>query len=176
MSLANKKEVLLKFCNWVSKINDRLGYYLAFTFYFLTAFMFYEVIARYIFNAPTLWSSELSNLLFGASYMLGGGYLLLYKGHTNVDILYNYFPLKWKALIDLLTSAFTFLFVGGLLCLGGVVGWESLTNREHSFSVWAPPIYPVKLVIPLAAILILLQAVVKLINDINIVIKGRTLK
>jgi TRAP-type mannitol/chloroaromatic compound transport system permease small subunit len=45
--------------------------------------MLYEVIARYFFNAPTVWGMELAVLLFGPYFLLGGPYLLHLKGHVT---------------------------------------------------------------------------------------------
>ena len=40
------------------------------------ASMFYEVIARHFFNAPTMWAYDISRMFAGAMFMLGAGYAL----------------------------------------------------------------------------------------------------
>ena len=57
-----------------------------------------------------------------------------------------------------------------LLIYGGSLAWDSLARFEHSQSAWNPPLYPVKLMIPLAAILLMLQGLVKLIRDILVLL------
>ena len=57
-----------------------------------------------------------------------------------------------------------------LLIYGGSLAWDSLSRFEHSQSAWNPPLYPAKLMIPLAAVLLLLQGLVKLIRDILILL------
>ena len=52
-----------------------------------------------------------------------------------------------------------------LLVNGGSLAWDSLSRFEHSQSAWNPPLYPVKLMIPLAAVLLVIQGVAKLIRD-----------
>ena len=47
--------------------------------------MLYEVVARYVFNAPTVWGMELAVLLFGPYFLLGGPHLLHLKGHVALD-------------------------------------------------------------------------------------------
>ena len=42
-----------------------------------------EVILRYVFNSPTMWSQELSNFVFGAFFILGGAYTLLHRDHVG---------------------------------------------------------------------------------------------
>ncbi len=149
----------------IDALNDWVGKILS---YFLFAFfvlLFVEVILRYFFNSPTVWANELSQMLFGAYAILGGGYILRTGGHVNVDIVYSRFTKKTRAVIDIFTSALFFLFCGMLLVYGGSLAWESLARFEHSQSAWNPPLYPAKLMIPLAAGLIICQGIAKLMRD-----------
>ncbi len=83
----------------------------------------------------------------------------------NVDIIYSHLSVKKKAALDVFTSILFFLFCGLLLYFGSAMAFESLTTLEHSQSAWDPPIYPVKLMIPLGAFLIILQGLSKLLLD-----------
>jgi TRAP-type mannitol/chloroaromatic compound transport system permease small subunit len=105
-------------------------------------------------------------MLFGAYAILAGGYIMRTGGHVNVDILYSRLSKKSRAVLDILTSLLFFLFCTMLLVYGGSLAWDSLSRFEHSQSAWNPPLYPAKLMIPLAAVLLLLQGLVKLIRDI----------
>jgi TRAP-type mannitol/chloroaromatic compound transport system permease small subunit len=93
-------------------------------------------------------------------------------GHVNVDILYSRLSDKTRAVMDIATSFLFFLFVGMMAVYGGSLAWESLSMLEHSESAWNPPIYPVKLTIPLGCILLLLQGLTTLIRNILILING----
>jgi TRAP-type mannitol/chloroaromatic compound transport system permease small subunit len=57
-----------------------------------------------------------------------------------------------------------------LLVYGGSLAWDSLSRFEHSQSAWNPPLYPAKLAIPIAAVLLMLQGIAKLIRDILILL------
>jgi len=92
----------------------------------------YLVVLRYIFNSPTIWAFEVSNFLFGGIIILGGGYLLLHKGHVSVDIIYNRLSVRGKAILDLCTAPLFFLFVGVLMWQGIDMFWTSLSRWEHS--------------------------------------------
>jgi len=131
-----------------------------------------EVIRRYLFNAPTVWANELTQMLFGAYIVLAGGYILAIEGHVNVDILYSRLSRKTQAILDIITSVLFFMFCLMMVYYGGSLAWESLSTFEHSQSAWNPPIYPVKLTIPIGAGLLLLQGIAKLIRDILFLIKG----
>ena len=161
---------LKRFIKTIDAINDRVGKFLS---YFLFAFfvlLFIEVILRYFFNSPTVWANELAQMLFGTYAILGGGYILLTGGHVNVDIVYSRFSMQTRAAIDIVTSLLFFLFCGMLLIYGGSLAWDSLSRFEHSQSAWNPPLYPTKLMIPIAAALLILQGITKLIRDFLILL------
>jgi TRAP-type mannitol/chloroaromatic compound transport system permease small subunit len=151
--------------NFIDAINDRVGRILSYFLFAFFALLFMEVVLRYFFNSPTVWANELAQMLFGTYAVVGGGYILLTGGHVNVDIIYSRFSTKTKAAIDIVTSVLFFLFCGMLLVYGGSLAWDSLSRLEHSQSAWNPPWYPVKMMIPLAAILLIIQGIAKLIRD-----------
>ncbi len=156
---------LKAFLNFIDAINDWVGKVLSYFLFAFFALLLMEVILRYFFNSPTVWGNELAQMLFGTYAVVCGGYILRTGGHVNVDIIYARFSTKTKAALDIITSVLFFLFCGMLLVYGGSLAWDSLSRFEHSQSAWNPPLYPVKLMIPLAAILLIVQGIAKLIRD-----------
>lgn len=156
----------------VDSLNDRLGRVLSLGILLIFGLLILEVALRYFFNSPTVWANELTQMIFGAYVVLSGGHLLWCGGHVNVDILYSRFSAKTKALLDVLTSSVFFAFCLMLLYYGGSLAVESLGRWEHSQSPWNPPLYPIKLTIPLGALLVLLQGIANLLRDI-LVLAGR---
>ena len=55
------------------------------------AVLAWEVISRYGFNHPTMWAHGTSQRLFAAYYVLGGAYVLRYRDHVIVDLIYSRF-------------------------------------------------------------------------------------
>jgi TRAP-type mannitol/chloroaromatic compound transport system permease small subunit len=159
---------LFAFMRAVTCVNEWIGRLAAPLVLALFLLLFAEVLLRYFFRSPTVWTNELAQLLFGAYAVLSGGYLLARGGHVNVDIVYAKFPRRVRAAIDILTSVLFFLFVAVLLWLGVSFALESIASLETSHSAWNPPIWPFKTMIPVAAALLLLQGVVKLVADICI--------
>ena len=147
-------------------VNRWAGYIVLALVFLLPAVMLYEVVLRYVFNSPTIWVFETSNFIFGAIIILGGGYLLLHKGHVSVDIIYSRLSVRAKAILDLCTSPLYFLFIGVLMWQGIDMFWTSMSRWENSPSVWAPPLWPLKLLIPVGCGLMLLQLIIKFIKDI----------
>jgi TRAP-type mannitol/chloroaromatic compound transport system, small permease component len=62
--------------------------------------MTYEVIARKLFLAPTIWAYDISRFLYGALFMLGAAYALSKGVHIRADFLYRNFKTKTQGLID----------------------------------------------------------------------------
>jgi len=160
--------ILRAFLKFITAVNTRVANLLSYFLFLFFVLLLMEVILRYFFNSPTVWANEFSQMLFGAYAILAGGYILSTGGHVNVDILYSHLSKKSRAGLDIFTSILFFLFCGMLLIYGGSLAWESLERFEHSQSAWNPPLYPAKLMIPLAALLLILQGLAKLIQDILI--------
>ncbi|HEY1383505.1 MAG TPA: TRAP transporter small permease subunit [Dongiaceae bacterium] len=130
---------------------------------------YYEVIARFVFNSPTNWVHESMFLMFGMQYMLAGAYAYRDDTHVRVDIIYSRFSARGRAVCDLITSFFFFLFTGVMLWSGWRFAGDAVAVRESSFTEWGIQYWPVKLMIPIGAALLLLQGVSRLARDIKIV-------
>jgi TRAP-type mannitol/chloroaromatic compound transport system permease small subunit len=168
----NKVAMLGKLVTGIDALNDWLGRWVSFCVIPISALVLFEVVCRYLFNSPTVWANEMTQMLFGAYVILSGGYIMRWGGHVNVDILYSRLSDKTRAVMDIATSFLFFLFVGMMAVYGGSLAWESLSMLERSESAWNPPIYPVKLTIPLGCILLLLQGLTTLIRNIMILVNG----
>lgn len=154
------------FMRGVTRLNEFLGRWVAHLIFAIFLLLILEVFLRYSFRAPTVWTNELAQLLFGAYAVLSGGYILAHGGHVNVDIIYSKFSTRTRATIDVFTSIFFFLFAIVLLIQGSLFAFESIAKLESSHSAWNPSIWIFKAAIPVGAALLLLQGTVKLIQDI----------
>jgi TRAP-type mannitol/chloroaromatic compound transport system permease small subunit len=130
---------------------------------------YYEVIGRFVFNSPTNWVHESMFLMFGMQYMLAGAYAYRDETHVRVDIIYNQFSARGRAICDLITSVFFFLFTGVMVWSGWRFASDAVALRESSFTEWGIQYWPVKLTIPIGAALLLLQGVSRLVRDIRVV-------
>jgi len=155
--------------DWVNEQSGRLVSFLA---AFMMFSVVYEVIARYIFNRPTIWAMEVNQYLLCGYTALAGGYALLYKSHVNVDILHQRFGVRTRAFLDILTSLFFFTFIFVLIWKSGAMAWETWVYDEHSESLLAAPLFPSKVVIPVGGLLILFQGLAKIIRDLKTLVTG----
>src|SRR6056297_2800936 len=152
---------------------DRLSYFAGeFVSYWMVIAViayYFEVVARYVFNSPTIWVHEGMFLMFGMQYLIAGAYAALTDAHVKVDVFYaEWSPLR-KALVDLFTSIFFFIFAGTLLVTGWIFAMDATVVNEISFSEWTIAYWPFKWAIVVGAILLILQGIAKLLQDLTIV-------
>lgn len=153
--------------------NEWVGRIVSFFIIPLVGVIVVDAVLRYIFIMPAIWAFDTSLQLYAAYIILGGGYTLLYREHVNMDILYAHFSPSVKAIMDLFTGMLFFFFCGLLLWKGTEMALDSLRMWEHSTSAWGPPVYPIKICLPIGAFLILLQGLAKFIRDLTTVLTGK---
>ncbi len=154
----------------IDVITDKIGSLVALLAIPMMLAVVYEVVARYLFNSPTIWAMEVNQYLLCAYTALAGGYALLHKAHVSVDILYERFPLNIRAFVDIGTCLLGFLFLYILFINSLDAALEAWKYKEQSDSIFAPYLFPVKATIPIGALLFSFQLLAKLIRDIDQVI------
>lgn len=155
-----------KFGRTISALNAFAGEFASYWTVIAVFVFYYEVIARYIFNSPTIWAHESMFLMFGMQYMLAGGFCLREGAHVRVDVLYMHLSARARAWADVVTSAFFFIFAGALLVTGWIFFHDSYSIGQVSHTEWEIPYWPIKFALPLGGALILLQGLAHLLRDI----------
>jgi len=135
--------------------------------------MAYGVFMRYYFHSPVSWTYEISLYLYFIQLVIAGAYGLLYGDHVKMDLFYHRLSQRKKAVIDSITSVGFFFSVGLVLWIGVKQGWSSYVSGERFPTANMFLIWPVKLFIPLSALLLLLQGLTKFIRDIHLAVKGK---
>ena len=164
------------FTDWIDRMNAKAGEYVAYWAIVAVFAYYYEVLARFVFNSPTNWVHESMFLMFGMQYMISGAYAYREDQHVRVDVFYSKFSTRGKAMADIVSSVFFFIFTITMLWTGWRFAADAVANHESSFTEWGIQYWPVKLTLPLGAALIVLQGVSKLIKDIAILNRTRTSK
>lgn len=150
----------------IDKMNGFLGEFVSYWSLIAVFVYYYEVLARYVFNSPTNWAHESMFLMFGMQYLLAGAYALREGAHVRVDVIYSLLSDRAKALTDVVTSVFFFIFTSTLLGTGWIFFNDAFYASEVSFTEWGIQYWPVKFAIPLGALLILVQGLARLAKDI----------
>jgi TRAP-type mannitol/chloroaromatic compound transport system permease small subunit len=137
----------------------------------------YEVFARYLFNAPTIWASDISQILYGMFFMLGSAYALQRQQHIRTDFLYGKWSVRTRGLVDAaLYIVFYFPALIVFLWFGIEYAHRSiLFNERIVTSAWMPIIWPLKLAIPVSTLLLLVQGVSELAKSLHGAITGVSL-
>ena len=135
----------------------------------------YEGVARYLFDAPTLWAYDLSYMLYGALFMLGAHYTLLKGAHIRTDMLWDKFTTRTKGRIDAVAYILFFFPAMILLFYASVdEAWRAWQMNELSEqTAWRPVLWPFKAVVPLTALLLLIQGVSELLKSLYAAKTGR---
>jgi TRAP-type mannitol/chloroaromatic compound transport system permease small subunit len=154
----------------IDAISTAAGWFAGWLVVPLAAAVAYEVVARYAFNAPTRWASTVTFLLYGSQFMLAAPYTLLQDGHIRTDVFYGRWSARTRAIVDAV-SYVLFFFPGMVLILyaGTVEAWHAWEIGER-VGGWRA--YPFKGVIPLTALLLLLQGLSQLTKCVR-VLRGR---
>ena len=134
--------------------------------------VFCGVVARYFFNTPIHWVPEFSQFLFGASFMIASAHVLKIDGHVRIDIFVQRMSRRARAMFECFSSSAFWIFSMVLLYKGFEMAMRSLKNLETSGTYWDPPVYPIKIVIPFAAALLMIQGFAQLVRNINASVKG----
>jgi TRAP-type mannitol/chloroaromatic compound transport system permease small subunit len=126
----------------------------------MTLAVTWEVVARHFFRAPTIWAFDVTYMLYGTHFMLGTAYTLMRIGHVRIDAI-----------------GYVFFFFPAMILLF-YFGWQ---ESSHSWAIgetsdaspWRPIVYPFKTVIPVTALLLLVQGVAEVLKSIYAIRTGR---
>lgn len=137
----------------------------------------YEVIARYVFHAPTIWAYDVAYMLYGSHFMLGAAYTLYKGGHIRTDIFYQNWSVRTRGVVD--ATLYLFLFFPGI----ALFFWMGLQEALHAWDIrevsdaspWRPILYPFKAVIPVALVLLMIQGLSEFLKGAYAALKGRPL-
>ena len=129
--------------------------------------MVYEVFARKLFLAPTIWAYDMSRFFYGALFMLGAGYALSKGVHIRADFLYRNFKIKTQGMIDFWLYLL-FYFPGLIVFLYMTVGFvqESIMRGERGMdTTWMPYMWPIKTCLLIGIVFLIIQGISELLKS-----------
>jgi TRAP-type mannitol/chloroaromatic compound transport system permease small subunit len=159
----------------IDQLNKTVGHAFAWCIVILAFGTCYEVFVRYALGDPTSWAFDMSYLMYGAVFFMAGAYTLSRGGHVRADMFYRLWSDRTQATVELVL--YVFFFFPGILALV-VAGWgygtESLRLREVSVNSPAGvPIWPLKMMIPVGAGLMVLQGFAELMRCVQCLRDGK---
>lgn len=161
----------------VEIFNEKIAKITSYCLILLILSLVYEVFARYVFSAPTAWSSDATYFLCSIALIFTMAYTWQMGGHVSVDMLLVKFPVKVQAFLNVFFML-TMFFLCWFLIIGQMVpdviqSWRIL---ERSAIGYFPPIYPYKTWILIGTLMLVIQGVNEFIKQLYRLIKGKELQ
>lgn len=157
---------------WLDRAILRVGNLLSLLFVFTVAISFFEILMRYLFNAPTIWVHESASFIGGSLFIIGGAYALANNKHVRVVLIYDVVSPRTRCFLNIFHALGGLLFAG-MLAYGA---WMMTTNAwltplgelhlESSGSAWNP-VFPAlsKALVLLVVCVMFIQFLLHLIDD-----------
>lgn len=135
----------------------------------------YEVVARYVFNQPTIWSFDITFMLHGALFMMTGGYALQKGTHVRIDVLSTRLPNRLQHAVNAL--AYVFLFLPAVWIAADATirrDYVAFTTREVELvSAWGPYVWPFFTALAVGLVILWVQAFVEAIRHFGGIFSGK---
>ena len=153
------------FVKSVDAVNRVFGLIAMYLVYAMIGILFYSTISKNFFD-PSLWTLEMAQFAMVTYYLLGGGYSMQTGDHVRMDLLYSRWSDRTKAIVDAITVLFLFFYMV-LLLFGAISSTRyAIQYGEESYSAWAPPMAPIKVIMCIGITLMLLQVIATFFKDL----------
>ena len=159
----------------ISTANRYLAYGLSLILLVFGGIMLYEAFARHFFNSPTTWAFEFSKMAFGFYMIWGGAYTMLCGEHVGMDLFYDKWPPRTRAIMDSFTYIFFLVFIVTLLYLVTGDALNSISFHETSNSTLSQPLYHWRTSLVIGVFLLFLQGTAGFIQNLWLAIFGENL-
>lgn len=133
------------------------------------AFGVTDVFLRYVLNAPSLWIGTTIQAAMVLLACMSGAYAYKQGDFIKLDLFYANFRPRTKAIFDVFTAIFTFIFLAVLIWKGYQAALISIKLGQVTPTAIPIPIYPIKTIIPLSAIVVLLLVIRQFYWDLKVI-------
>jgi TRAP-type mannitol/chloroaromatic compound transport system permease small subunit len=155
--------VYVRYVDAVNRVAGRAAMYLVLV---MMGILLFSSVSRTFFGASYIWVVEMAQFMLAAYYLLGGGYSMQLDSHVRMDLLYSRWSPKGRAIADALTAIFLLFYLVYLL-VGGISGTiYALEYGQRNYSSWAPPLWPIKIIMCIGIAMMLLQATATFFKDL----------
>jgi TRAP-type mannitol/chloroaromatic compound transport system permease small subunit len=152
----------------IEKVTGSVGIMASFALVPLVLATCYEVFARYLFGAPTIWAYEVGYILTGAHFLLAMAFTLAHDQHIRIDIFSGHFSQRTRAVIDLL--GYTVMLP--LMIWMSYALWQHLAagylrNERSGQSAMNLPVWPFRVIFFVAFVLFALQVLAEIVKSVR---------
>lgn len=165
-------KTVLKVIDFISEYTGRI---ISWACVVLILVLCFEVTARYVFNAPTIWAHMVGTMLGLTIISMGLAYAHKHKSHIRVDVIYSRASLRGRAIIDVVCALLLlFPLIITLLKTAAermLYSWSMSETMIESH--WFPPAYPIRTVLFVGLLLFALQGVAQFIRDVYVLVRNK---
>ena len=179
-------KILRAYIAVIDTFNRGVGRLMMYGIFVMMGILLWSIFSKFG-DQPSLWTLEAAQFAMVIYFFLGGPYAVQMGSHVRMDLFYDNWSLKRKAITDLIMVICLVVYLGVLLwgalgstayslgyfgsdavgfLTGLVTGSEETGTLERSRTIWRPYMWPVKAVLCAGIVLMLLQAVSELFKDI----------
>ena len=159
---------MLRYIRFADTVSAWFGKAFAWLILVMTFGIGYEVFVRYVLRDPTAWAFDVSYIMYGTLFMMGGAYTLSRNAHVRGDFVYRLWQPRTQAKVEL-ALYFLFFFPGILALIFAGLKYASRSVAQLEVSSNSPagiPIFHFKAIIVAAGILLFLQGIAQVFRCI----------
>ncbi|MCF7644952.1 TRAP transporter small permease subunit [Bacillus subtilis] len=161
-------KILRLFVKYVDALNYRVGRCAMYLIFLMAGCLLYSTFSRVVLGVPVNWVLEMSQFILSAYYLLGGAYAMQQGAHVRMDLFYDRFTPKKKALTDIITILCVIFYLS-VMFAGGLSSTNyAYVYNQKNYTAWAPVLWPIKTLMTIGVFLLLLQCISNLIKDFAI--------
>jgi len=134
------------------------------------------VIVRKVLGISTIWQIEASVFLLIFTVFAGAPFVQKNEHHLNVDLVIIHMSPRTREITLIVVSILSCLIAGVLACYAWPMWWESVIEKEHSESLWGPPLWIPYFFLPLGMTLLFFQYIVYICGKIIALKRGKIIK
>ena len=167
-----ERSLWMRFEGWIDTVSKITGYVGAFCVLAAALIVTEGVIVRKVFGWSTTWQIEMSIFLLIYACFVGAAHAQIEEKHLNVDLLIIHLPPRAREILLIVVAVLSMTMCAIMAYYAWPMWWESLILKEHSESLWGPPLWIPYLFLPLGMTLLTLQYVATIGRKIRALREG----
>ena len=145
----------------IEGLTNAVGVIAAWAFFAVGVMIGVEVVARYIFNAPTTWAEEMSRFLQIWATYLAAAYVLKNRDMIRVGLIDERVGTAARRALDLFALAVIAVFAAVAIVFGIEIVADSVHFGRRTSTMMAVPLWMTESAIPIGGGLLLVQTAVE---------------
>ena len=154
----------------IDALSERTGRALSWLMPAMVVVIAFEVVARYLFAAPTIWAYDTALILYAWLGLVGGAFAMKRGAHIRVDLFTANLSPRRQALLDLIGAPFIIFFLVLVVWQVGMASLDALASGSRRPTEWAPPLILFLATAPLGGALLLLQLASQIVKALDVLL------